>query len=263
MINGIDGIKLEVIQFQESVIFLTDLGLRQEIVDDFSSVFYSLNGSYITLIKSDINRVSEIHWGTDSEGSMAVQDPLGTKLFFTKSCKKQIDLQATEVNGWNSIKRINRQVPVDRQLDVIEICHLVFYTTDLEKSKSFYLDLGFTVSDELIGRGTFLRCSPNSGHHDIFLIQSDENRLNHIALAVKDIYQVFSGSLLLQSKNWNILTGPGRHNISSSFYCYFESPLGAPVEIMSNEDFLTEQWKSRSIENNPKNISEWVVKLIN
>lgn len=259
-IEGIDCIRLKVSEWDSAQQFISDLGLVAENTETDVSTWRTLNNSKIILERADTNEVSEIHWGvTDQIKPFEVVDPNGVKLIFRPSGKTQVDLTAVETNGWNSINRINQAVPVYDHADTIEICHIVMLTTDIDKSEKFYTDLGFVVSDRLIGRGIFMRASVRSGHHDLFLIQSTENKLHHIAITVKDIYQVVAGGLNMASKGWLTEVGPGRHPISSSFFWYFKSPLGGMIEYTCNEDFLTEEWTPRDLEYTVGMTTEWAV----
>ena len=58
---------------------------------------------------------------------------------------------------------------------------------------AFYTErLGFLVSDYYPDAGYFLRCRPEGGHHDLFLLQTPDKKcgLNHVAFRVRDIHEV-------------------------------------------------------------------------
>ena len=258
-IEGIDCIKLDVADWDSSQQFLDDLGLTLKSSDGTIAVWQTLNGSSIIIERANTDAVREVHWGvTDVIFPAEVIDPAGIKVVFQHSQKRKVDLVATATNGWNSVHRVDQAVPTDT-VDAIEVCHIVLATKDLETTEKFYTDLGFVVSDRLIGRGTFLRTSSNAGHHDLFLIQSTEDKLHHIAITVKDIYQVFAGGIRMEKQGWGTEIGPGRHPISSSFFWYFKSPLGGMIEYTCNEDFLTRSWVPRDLEYSVGMTTEWAV----
>lgn len=257
-IEGIDSIKLAVKDIDGSSQFLKDMGLCA--VDNDQTIWTTLSNARIVLEKSIEDKILEVVWGVkDTISPFQLTDPSGLTVKFQPSEKVPVKLTAAETNGWGSINRVNRAIPLYETVDPIEICHVVVTANDIVASEKFYTDLGFVVSDRLVGRGVFMRSSAFGGHHDLFLIQSNEFKLHHVAITVKDIYQVFAGGLAMESKGWKTELGPGRHPISSSFFWYFNSPLGGMFEYTSNEDFLTEEWVARDFEYTVGMTTEWAV----
>jgi hypothetical protein len=122
--------------------------------------------------------------------------------------------------------------------------------------------LGFTVSDRYPERGCFLRCAPEGGHHDLFLLQLPQPRrgLNHVAFTVRDVHEVFGGGMHMSRCGWDTEIGPGRHPISSAIFWYCPSPAGALVEYYTDEDQLTADWKARDFTPGPTVFAEWAIK---
>jgi catechol 2,3-dioxygenase-like lactoylglutathione lyase family enzyme len=273
-IEGIDKITLTVSDCQTAGHFLSDLGLTA----NDSGRYITLNQSEIVLIESGDFTTKEITWGVvgsldfirskikhldsffENDNQMGCKDPQGIAITFQLSQKILVDIETAETNSWNHKNRINKAVPVYTRAIPIEIGHIVIATTDIDASENFYRDLGFVVSDRLIGRGVFLRCSAAGGHHDMFLIQSDKNALHHIAFTTRDIYEIFAGGMYMEKQGWTTEMGPGRHPISSSFFWYFSSPLGGMIEYTCNEDYLLDGWVARSFEYSPNITTEWAVK---
>lgn len=273
-IEGIDRISLTVDDCQAAGRFLSDLGLAS-----MTPLCYStLNHSEIVLTESIDFTTKEITWGVvgsldvvkskikhldsffENTNRIGCTDPQGISITFQLSQKKTVVIDTAETNSWNHKNRINKAVPVYDRASPIEIGHIVIATTDITASANFYTALGFVVSDRLIGRGVFLRCSPEGGHHDIFLIKSDKNALHHIAFTTRDIYEIFAGGMYMEKQGWTTEMGPGRHPISSSFFWYFSSPLGGMIEYTCNEDYLLDSWAPRSFEYSPEIATEWAVK---
>ena len=272
--KGIDRITLAVNDCKTAGQFLIDLGLSA----DTSYCYNTLNCSEIVLTESNNATIKEITWGVvdsldfvrsrinhldsffENENLIGCKDPQGTLITFQLSQKTSVDIETAETNSWNHKNRINKAVPVYTRARPIEIGHIVVATTNLTASENFYTNLGFVVSDRLVGRGVFLRCSPEDGHHDIFLIQSDKDALHHIAFATRDIYEIFAGGMYMEKQGWTTEMGPGRHPISSSFFWYFSSPLGGMIEYTCNEDYLLSSWVPRSFEYSPGITTEWAVK---
>jgi len=268
LIQGIAEIQITAKDIQSSRQFFLDLGLKEKL--EFT--FFALNGSRIQINEGANFSINTLTWNVKANindfyqryknrlelsnkisqnGTIECRDPSGLLLIFKEDQIKSIDDSAVMVNGLNSTNRVNSPVPEYDKITPIEISHIVLETDDIESSEKFYKNLGFIVSDRLVGRGVFLRDSIIGGHHDIFLIQSDKNRLHHIAFAVKDIYELFSGGKIMESKGWKTAKGPGLHRVSSAFFWYFYSPLEFMIEYTVNEDRLTEDWIPREISARP------------
>lgn len=254
-IEGIDQVTLAVKNLGESNRFLADLGLLK-----YESGWKTLNHTVVELAESDSDTIQQIIFGlTDSTVTTAAVDPNGIEITLRPSQKIKISIDAVETNGWKSINRINQSVPLYTKAAPVEIGHVVIATPKFNETEQFYKDLGFVESDRLIGRGVFLRCQKESGHHDIFLMKSENFRLDHLAFTTRDIYELFAGGLYMDKKNWTTEIGPGRHPISSSFFWYINSPLGCMIEYTCNEDYLTEDWQPRNFEYSSDMAIEWAV----
>ena len=139
---------------------------------------------------------------------------------------------------------------------------MVFFVKDVVACERFYVDsFGFAASDRYPGRGAFLRCAPDGGHHDLFLLQRPQGDagLNHVAFTVRDIHEVFGGGLHISRCGWDTQLGPGRHPISSAYFWYFKNPAGALVEYYADEDQLTADWQARDFEPGPTVFAEWAI----
>ena len=116
-------------------------------------------------------------------------------------------------------------------------------------------------SDSYPNRGAFMRCAPEGGHHDLFLLQlpSGKRGLNHVAFTVRDIHEVFGGGLHFSRKGWETQLGPGRHPVSSAYFWYFRNPAGGLIEYYADEDQLTAEWQPREFEPGPTVFAEWAI----
>jgi catechol 2,3-dioxygenase-like lactoylglutathione lyase family enzyme len=254
-IEGIDKILLSVRDLEPCSKFLIDMGLTQE-----GNVFKTLNSSLIELQESSDDQINQIVFGVNGlESSLSFVDPNGIEVVLQASKKVKVHISAVEINGWNSINRINKAVPLYKKATPIEIGHVVIATPKFLETEKFYKDLGFVESDKLLGRGVFLRANAVGGHHDIFLINAEKFALHHIAFTTRDIYELFAGGMYMDQQGWSTEIGPGRHPISSSFFWYLNSPFGYMMEYTCNEDFLTEEWKSRTFEYSPGITTEWAI----
>ncbi len=190
-------------------------------------------------------------------------DPNGLAVRVQVTHKRPVQLAAAQTNTWTDRKRINQPAPAYDRATPVEVGHVVFFVTDLAATTAFYEQvLGFVVSDRYPGRGAFMRCAPEGGHHDLFLLQPPEPRkgLNHVAFTVRDLHEVIGGGMHMSRQGWKTELGPGRHPISSALFWYFENPAGALVEYYTDEDELTADWQPRDFTPGPTVFAEWAIK---
>jgi catechol 2,3-dioxygenase-like lactoylglutathione lyase family enzyme len=196
------------------------------------------------------------------EGRVSCIDPNGMLISFQLTRKHDVTVQCGESNTWNSKPRRNARSPVYERAEPIEVGHVVFFVKDLAANEAFYTQyLGFVPSDRYPGRGVFLRCDADGGHHDLFLLQTPDQKvgLNHVAFAVRDIHEVFGGGLHFDRCGWKTQLGPGRHPISSAYFWYFVNPAGGLIEYYADEDQLDAAWQPREFEPAPTRFAEWAV----
>lgn len=199
----------------------------------------------------------------DSGDSVGCTDPNGLAIRIQVTRKRDIQLQAAITNTWNERRRINERAPAYDRATPVEVGHVVFFCTDVISTSTFYQEkLGFVLSDRYPGRGDFLRCSAEGGHHDLFLLQPPQARkgLNHVAFTVRDLHEVVGGGMHMSRQGWKTELGPGRHPISSAMFWYFENPAGALVEYYTDEDELTAEWVAREFTPSPELFAEWAIK---
>ncbi len=292
-ITGIDRITYGVEDLQVGKRFFTDWGLHCEEEQTDRIVFTALNNAQIILRRSDDPALPpamesgptlrEVIWGVESDaagrrladriaartdiktgadGVLRCTDPNGLCLGFRTSRTRLPDVKGAAANVFGNIKRIDEPAPVYRQAAPLSIGHIVVFTDQLETLARFYRDtLGFIVSDSYPGRGIFLRCRAEGGHHNLFLLQLPNGKagLNHVAFVVRDIHEVFGGGLNMSRCGWETEIGPGRHPISSAYFWYIKSPCGGSVEYYADEDYLTAAWQPREFEPAAENFAEWAI----
>lgn len=276
--------------------FFSDWGLTLVADTDDELVFESLNGCRVTV--ADMNRVRlppamedgptlrEVVWGVESEADLdhvaariqdepgfmetrvdgarriGCTDPNGLAVRLQVSRKRSVQVSSAAMNTWAEQPRVNERAPVYERATPIEVGHVVFFVTDVKDCETFYADrFGFVVSDRYPNRGSFMRCAPEGGHHDLFLLQlpSGKRGLNHVAFTVRDIHEVFGGGLHFSRCGWDTQLGPGRHPISSAYFWYFRNPAGGLIEYYADEDHLTADWAPQEFEPGPTRFAEWAV----
>jgi catechol-2,3-dioxygenase len=272
--------------------FFGDWGLQ--LVQDEADrlVFETLNGCRVIVAASTRaglppameagNTLREVVWGVEGEADLAryaerirtlpsfveqggrigCTDPNGLAVRFQVTRKRAVELKDAEYNTWNRKGRINQAAPAYERALPIEVGHVVFFVKDVGACERFYVEnFGFVASDHYPGRGAFLRCAPEGGHHDLFLLQRPDKHagLNHVAFTVRDIHEVFGGGMHISRCGWDTELGPGRHPISSAYFWYFRNPAGALVEYYADEDQLTAEWQARDFEPGPTVFAEWAI----
>jgi catechol 2,3-dioxygenase-like lactoylglutathione lyase family enzyme len=292
-IQGIDQITFGAQDLPTCRRFFADWGLTLVSEDPQQLVFESLNGCQVVVAHSDKPglpagvepdpTLREVVWcvadaaaldavrarlqrqpGYVDDGErVGCTDPNGLAVRVRVTHKRPVQLDAAVSNTWSERKRINQPAPAYDRATPVEVGHVVFFVTDLAATTAFYEQcLGFVVSDRYPGRGAFMRCAPEGGHHDLFLLQPPEPRkgLNHVAFSVRDLHEVIGGGMHMSRQGWKTELGPGRHPISSALFWYFENPAGALVEYYTDEDELTADWQPREFTPGPTVFAEWAIK---
>lgn len=290
---GIDEVTFGASDLTKCRQFFLDWGLSLLAESPQELVFVSINGCRVVVAHPDRPGLSagveadptlrEVVWGVatvedlqlvrqklqkqtsfvDQGDRIGCTDPSGLAMRVQVTRKHDIKIDCAQTNTWNTRQRIDQASPAYERATPIEVGHVVFFVNDLAVTSAFYQEqLGFVVSDRYPGRGHFLRCAPEGGHHNLFLLQLPEPRagLNHVAFTVRDVHEVFGGGLHMSRCGWDTELGPGRHPISSAIFWYFASPAGALIEYYSDEDELTDAWQAREFTPGPTLFAEWAVK---
>lgn len=276
--------------------FFLDWGLALVQEADDRLVFETLNGCRVIVAAGDHPELPpaieagptlrEVVWGVESEADLALYadriaalpgfvkaegaqgtrigctDPNGLSVRFQVTRKRDVQVDSAAYNTWSRKDRVDQASPAYERAQPIEVGHVVFFVKDVQACERFYVDhFGFAASDRYPERGAFLRCAPDGGHHDIFLLQrpARDAGLNHVAFTVRDIHEVFGGGMHISRCGWDTQLGPGRHPVSSAYFWYFRNPAGALVEYYADEDQLTADWQPREFEPGPTVFAEWAI----
>jgi catechol-2,3-dioxygenase len=293
-IQGIDEITYGADDLPTCRRFFLDWGL--DLIEETHSklVFESMNGCRVVVAASsnadlppaieEGKTLREVVWGCDTQDDLArytealrdqpgfveldmsagrrigATDPNGLAMRVQVTRKRPVELEGGASNTFDRKGRINKASPIYERAKPVEVGHVVFFVKDVNANECFYVDK-LVASDRYPGKGAFLRCSPEGGHHDLFLLQPPTGKagLNHVAFAVRDIHEVFGGGLHVSRCGWETQLGPGRHPISSAYFWYFKNPAGGLIEYYADDDHLTADWQPREFEPGPTVFAEWAV----
>lgn len=292
-IQGIDEITFGAQDLETCRRFFEDWGLTLAVQEPQRLVFESLNGCRVVVAHSDLPglppgvepdpTLREVVWAVGSPAELdelrarlqdqpgyvddgqriGCTDPNGLAVRVQVTRKRPVQLASAVTNTWSERRRVNQRAPAYERATPVEVGHVVFFVEDLAAASRFYQDkLGFVTSDRYPDRGHFMRCAPEGGHHDLFLLQPPQPRkgLNHVAFTVRDLHEVVGGGMHMSRQGWKTELGPGRHPISSAMFWYFENPAGALVEYYTDEDELTADWVPREFTPGPTVFAEWAIK---
>jgi catechol 2,3-dioxygenase len=121
--------------------------------------------------------------------------------------------------------------------------HIQIHTADIRFALSFYLELGFRISEYASEDGTlssplrsvFLARKGNA--NDIVLASNQGPRLHHLAYVVHDasttllrVCDVAAAMGMRDSVEW----GPGRHGLGNERFLYLRDPDGHRIELLSH-----------------------------
>jgi catechol 2,3-dioxygenase-like lactoylglutathione lyase family enzyme len=214
------------------------------------TVYGVADAATLMAIAEELGRDREVRRLDD--GSIELVDDMGFVLGFQVSVRRPLDLPAEAINapGSSSGRAVNA-VGVDEDMPARPrtLSHVVYFVPDTEKAEAFYRRLGFVCTDRLLGAGPFLRPGGSADHHALFLIQTPPfmKGCEHFAFHMGGPTEVMLAGTRLANKGYQSFWGPGRHNMGSNWFWYFNSPLGCHVEYDADMDTHDETWTARAV----------------
>jgi catechol 2,3-dioxygenase-like lactoylglutathione lyase family enzyme len=138
------------------------------------------------------------------------------------------------------------------------LSHIVFNTTDILKTKSFYEDVvGLKLSDWLEDFMCFLRCATTQ-HHIVALASGPHVALNHVAYEVGSIDAQMRGTGRMMRAGHKVIWGPGRHGAGDNTFSYFLDPAGNICEYTTEMEHVDDAtWSVRRFETTPEAQEQW------
>ena len=175
---GIDEVTYGVEDLDTSARFFSDWGLSKVSEQPDEVIFETLNGCRVVL--ADINKaglppaiepgstVREVVWGVESDadlklyseriandpgfleanGRIGCTDPNGLAIRLQVTRKRELNIECSGHNTWQTKGRINKAAPVYERATPIEVGHVVFFVKDVNACEAFYHErFGFQASD--------------------------------------------------------------------------------------------------------------------
>ena len=197
----------------------------------------------------------------DDNGTLWTLDPMGYGLGFCVTQMQAAIDEPVQLNTLGNPVRVNTRFQFSEKAKILHLGHVVIHAPNLQETYEFYTKrLGFVLTDSFAtGQGYFLRSPGSHDHHNIFLFHVEEDLagIDHASYALSSFDDVAMAGTHLEKKGWQSFTGPGRHQIGSNYFWYFDSPCGGKVEYYADMDYLTDDWVPREWEFAPEVVAAW------
>ena len=194
---------------------------------------------------------------TDDDGTVHTRDDSGNAIGFAVTRRVALAQPPVSVNVIGTPMRVDR--PADGAFKglvapPLRINHMVYMETSAAQARvlaDFYIRrLGFRLSDDIGGKGFFMRAGGSRDHHNLLVECFGEGNcgVQHVAIEFRDLDHVMHRGTHLEAHGWQSHVGPGRHTLGSNLTWYFWSPLGGLMELVADMDQVTDGWQPRSID---------------
>ncbi|MFZ4122457.1 MAG: VOC family protein [Caulobacterales bacterium] len=123
---------------------------------------------------------------------------------------------------------------VDRCGGLTRLRSIALRSTNIEKDCLIWTTLfGAVVADRV---GEILYLSLDDGHHRIVLYPSVERGALYVGVGVATFDQLMQAYYALQTRQVEIVQGPGREVVSGHYFLRFRTPEGSIVSLVFGED---------------------------
>ena len=285
-ITGIESLVYRVDDLDGSRRFFEDFGLRLSGGGGENARFQLPEGSSVHLLRSDDRRVPasrlegsgvcKIVWGVDGQETLerladaiaadreVARDEDGSAHFLTDFgiamglrvfTRKLVTSAPEPANSPGRTVRLNQHRRWRRRAYPKGISHAVFAVPDFERAHLFMVErLGFRVTDEQVGFGTYLRADGTNNHHNLLLLNAEaplpemdgKLRFHHANYAVEDLDEMMVGANHMTRRGWEPSHfGLGRHRVDSALFYYLPSPAGGEAEYGADSDCVDDAWVPR------------------
>ena len=206
----------------------------------------------LTAIAEELGKDREVRQLAD--GAIESVDDAGFVIGFQVTRRRPLQAAGEIANAPGSpLQRPVNQLGVDVQREQIRprsLSHLVYFVPDVEKAEAFYVNrLGFYCSDRFTGVGPFLRPAGTLEHHTHFLIGAPPHMqgVEHFTFHFAGPTEVMQNGTRFLEKGYQAFWGPGRHQLGSNWFWYFNSPFGCHVEMDADMDLHDVTWVPREM----------------
>ena len=188
---------------------------------------------------------------TREDGVLRCVDDAGFAIAFQVTVRRPIDLprEMSNAPGAALHRGVNALgVRVDAPVSPRTLSHVVYFVPDADKLEAFYKRIGFRVTDRMLGAGPFMQPAGTMDHHTIFLIQTPPfmQGVEHFTFRLGGPTELMLAGSRFVEKGYQSFWGPGRHQMGSNWFWYFNSPLGCHVEYDADMDLHDASWQPRS-----------------
>ncbi|BAN48308.1 VOC family protein [Metapseudomonas resinovorans] len=280
-IIGPDYLVFGVDNVNACVQYLTDYGLKPQGLDDTGGYLEALDGTGIVIrhrddprlpkametastlretvygvadeaslqaIEAELSKDREVIRGED--GVLRVVDDMGFALGFQITCRRALDLPGELSNAPGaSVTRDVNALGASDEMPALprSLSHVVYFVPDHAKAEAFYTRIGFVCTDRFIEVGPFLRPAGTLDHHTLFMIQTPPfmKGIEHFTFHMGGPTEVMLAGTRFVEKGYESFWGPGRHQLGSNWFWYFNSPMGCHVEYDADMDLHDDTWTAR------------------
>ena len=212
------------------------------------TVYGVADAATLDAIEREMQRDREV---TRQGGVVRCVDDSGFALAFQVTVRKPLSLPGEAVNAPGVPNRKTNSLGVTGDMDASPrtLSHVVYFVPDAAQAEAFYVRLGFRETDRLLGAGPFLRPAGTADHHTMFLIQTPPfmQGVEHFTFHLGGPTEVMVAGTRLVKKGYESFWGPGRHQLGSNWFWYFNSPLGCHVEYDADMDLHDGSWTPREL----------------
>ncbi len=200
-------------------------------------------------IDTELSKDRHVSLGED--GVLRAVDDMGFALGFRITQRRELSLagEVSNAPGSATLRAINSLgASNDMPARPRSLSHVVCFVPDADKAEAFYARLGFVCTDRFIGTGPFLRPAGTQDHHTLFFIQTPGfmKGIEHFTFHMAGPTEVMVAGSRFVEKGYQSFWGPGRHQLGSNWFWYFNSPMGCHVEYDADMDLHDDTWQARS-----------------
>lgn len=212
------------------------------------TVYGVADAATLDAIAKELLKDREVH--VDSDGVLHSRDDMGFALGFRVTQRQPVALAAEKVNapGDNQTRPLNHTgASATMPAAPRSLSHVVYFVPDAGRAEAFYQRLGFVCTDRFTHVGPFLRPSGTQDHHTLFLIQAPPfmTGIEHFTFHMGGPTELMMAGSRFVEKGYQSFWGPGRHQLGSNWFWYFNSPLGCHIEYDADMDRHDDSWKPR------------------